>query len=61
MTLRKDARKSLIEFTNDVRIPDFLVTDGVMEFTSKNTKFVTVSHKEYTKEGEWVKKFKKKC
>ena len=40
MTLRKDARKSLIKFTNDVGIPDFLVTNGMMEFTSKNTKFM---------------------
>ena len=40
MTLRKDAGKSLIKFTDDVRIPDFLVTDGAMEFTGRNTKFV---------------------
>ena len=31
MTLRKDAGKSLIKFTDDVGTPDFLVTDGTME------------------------------
>ena len=40
MSSRKDARKSLIEFTYNVRIPDFLVTDGMTEFTGKNTEFV---------------------
>ena len=34
MTSRKDAGKSMIEFTDDVRIP------GVMEFNGKNTKFM---------------------
>ena len=40
MTLRKDGSMSLIKFTDDVGIPDFLVTNGAMEFTGKNTKFV---------------------
>jgi hypothetical protein len=40
MTSRKDAGKSLVEFTDDVGIPDQLVTDGAMEFTGKNTDFV---------------------
>ena len=57
MTLRKDAGKSLIEFTDDVRIPDFLVTDGAMEFTGKNTKFVKEAqhmhiHLHTTKQGQ---------
>ena len=44
MTSRKDAGKSLIEFTNDVGIPDHLVTDGVTEFTGKGTEFVKEAH-----------------
>ncbi len=32
--------KSLIEFTNDVGIPDELITDGATEFTGKHTEFV---------------------
>jgi len=39
-TMRKDAGKSLVEFTDDVGIPDQLVTDGATEFTGKNTDFV---------------------
>ena len=33
MTSRKDAGKSLIEFTDDVGIPEWLVTNGATEFT----------------------------
>ena len=40
MTSRKDARKSLVEFTDDIGIPDILITDGTVEFTGKNTDFV---------------------
>jgi hypothetical protein len=41
MTSRKDAGKSLIEFTDDVGIvPDRLVTDGATEFTGRHTEFV---------------------
>jgi len=40
MTSRKDAGKSLVEFTDDVGIPDRLITDGATEFTGKNTDFV---------------------
>jgi hypothetical protein len=40
MTSRRDAGKSLIEFTDDVRIPERLVTDGATEFTSWHTEFV---------------------
>ena len=40
MTSRKDAGKSLIEFTDDVGIPDILVTNGAVEFTGKGTEFV---------------------
>ena len=36
----KDAGKSLIDFTDDVGIPEHLITDGVTEFTGHNTKFV---------------------
>ena len=36
----KDAGKSLVDFTNDVGIPERLITDGAMEFTGHNTKFV---------------------
>ena len=43
MTSRKNARKSLVEFTDDVGIPDILITDGAMEFTSKNTDFIKVA------------------
>ena len=44
MTLRKDARKSLIKFTDDIGIPDFLVTDRVTKFTSKSTEFMKEAH-----------------
>jgi hypothetical protein len=40
MTSRKDAGKSLIEFTDDVGIPERLVTDGATEFTGRHTEFV---------------------
>ena len=43
MTLRKDARKSLVEFTDNIGIPDTLITDGATEFTGKNTNFVQES------------------
>jgi hypothetical protein len=33
MTSRKDAGKSLIKFTDDVRIPKQLITDEATEFT----------------------------
>ena len=40
MTSRKDAGKSLIEFTDDVGIPERLVTDGATEVTGRHTEFV---------------------
>ena len=40
MASRADAGKSLVEFTDDVGIPENLVTDGAGEFTRKNTEFV---------------------
>jgi hypothetical protein len=40
MTARSDAGKSLIEFTDDVGIPEMLVTDGATEFTGRHTEFV---------------------
>jgi hypothetical protein len=40
MTSRKDTGKSLIEFMDDVGIPERLVTDGAMEFTGPHTEFI---------------------
>jgi predicted GIY-YIG superfamily endonuclease len=40
MTSRKDAGKSLVDFTDDVGIPERLITDGATEFTGKNTEFM---------------------
>ena len=40
MISRKDAGKSLVDFTDDVGIPEHLITDGAMEFTGCNTEFV---------------------
>ena len=40
MTSRKDAGKSLTDFTDDVGIPERLITDGVTEFTGQHTEFV---------------------
>ena len=39
MTSRADSGLSLIEFTDDVGIPDDLMTDGAGEFTGRNTVF----------------------
>ena len=36
----KDAGKSLIEFTDDVGIPEQLITDGAMEFMDRHTEFI---------------------
>jgi hypothetical protein len=36
----KEAAESLIDFTDDVGIPETLVTDGVTEFTGKHTDFI---------------------
>jgi hypothetical protein len=40
MTSRKDAGKSLVDFTDDVGIPERLITDGATEFTGQHTEFV---------------------
>ena len=40
MISRKDAGKSLIDFTNDVGISECLIMDGATEFTGCNTEFV---------------------
>ena len=40
MTSRKDAGKSLVDFTDDVGIPEQLITDGATEFTGRHTEFV---------------------
>ena len=39
-TVRADACKSRVEFTQDVSIPENLVTNGTGEFTRKDAKFV---------------------
>ena len=44
MTSRVDAGKSLIKFTDDVGIPNMLITDAATEFTGKNTEFVKGAH-----------------
>jgi hypothetical protein len=36
MMSRKDVRKSLVDFTDDVGVPKFLITDGTMELIGKN-------------------------
>ena len=40
MTARSDAGQSLVYFTDDVGIPERLVTDGAGEFTGKGNQFV---------------------
>ena len=40
MTSRKDAGKSLIDFTDDVGILKWLIMDGAAEFTGRHTEFV---------------------
>ena len=39
-TERREAGQSLIDFTDDVDIPDTLLTYGAGEFTGQNTEFV---------------------
>ena len=43
MAARSEAGKSLIDLTDDVGIPETLVTDGASEFTGKNTNFCETS------------------
>jgi len=40
MSAGSDASKSLIDFTDDVGIPESIVMDGAGEFTGNNTEFV---------------------
>jgi hypothetical protein len=40
MTSWKEAAESLIDFTDDVGIPETLVTDGATEFTGRHTDFI---------------------
>ena len=40
MTSRAEAGRSLVDFTDDVGIPEMLTTDGAGEFTGRNTNFV---------------------
>jgi hypothetical protein len=44
MTARSKAGKSLIKFTNDVGIPESLVTNGATEFIGEHTEFVKEAH-----------------
>ena len=37
MTSRAEAGRSLVDFTDDVGIPEMLTTDGAGEFTGRNT------------------------
>ena len=45
MTARKESGQSLIDFTDDIGIPENLVTDQAGEFTGKNTLFVREARK----------------
>ena len=40
MTSRAEAGRSLVDFTDDVGIPEMLTTDGAGEFTGRNTNFI---------------------
>ena len=40
ITARMEARRSLIDFTDDVNIPETLLTYGAGEFTGWNTEFI---------------------
>jgi hypothetical protein len=40
MTSWKEAAESIIDFTDDVGIPETLLTDGATEFTGKHTDFI---------------------
>ena len=44
MTSHKDAGKSLIDFTDDVGIPEWLITDGATEFIGKHTELIKEAH-----------------
>ena len=44
MMSRKDAGKSLIEFTDNIGIPERLIMDGATEFTGRHTEFVKEAH-----------------
>ena len=45
MTARSESGQSLVNFTDDVGIPEYLVTDGAWEFTSRATEFFKYSRK----------------
>ena len=47
ITARREAGQSLIDFTDNVGVPETLLTDGVGEFTDWNTDFV--------KHARWVR------
>ena len=45
MTARSESGQLLVDFTDDVRIPEHLVTDGSGEFTGRGTEFVKEAHR----------------
>jgi hypothetical protein len=49
ITSQKEAVESLIDFTDDVGIPETLVTDGATEFTGKHTDFIKQARRMWIK------------
>ena len=45
MTERSESVQSLVDFTDDVRITEHLVTDGAEEFTGRAAEFVKEAHR----------------
>jgi hypothetical protein len=45
MTARSNAGKSLVEFTDDVGIPEALVMERATKFTGRHTDFVKEAHR----------------
>ena len=45
MTARSESGKLLVDFTDDVGIPEHLVIDGAGEFTGRATEFVKEAHR----------------
>lgn len=41
----KDAGKSLVNFTDNVRIPECLITEGATDFTGKHMEFIKESQR----------------
>jgi len=49
MTSRKEAGESLVNFTDDVGIPENLVMDGATEFTGRHTEFLKQARRMHIK------------